>query len=244
MIKSTNITDVTTRAGTLASEYSRADGEIWGLVTQLQLPSTPRQRRRLIYEVQLVLNRLGEKRDPQTAGLIKLAYSRGVHLVEPDDKVKTTPAVDVFIQSLRNRLTSAESTVASNLRDAVRRITLASAARALEESERLHPTLPDMLAPTGYTDRSGSKWSLGRYAGMVIRTVAHETLSEGTLAAMRSHGYDLVKVSSEKSHTPACESFDGKVFSLSPDNPDYPPLKSLPPFHPDCNHFIYRYAGS
>jgi hypothetical protein len=120
---------------------------------------------------------------------------------------------------------------------------LVSSVRTMEESTK-SIGLADTLAATGFTDRSGSKWSLSQYAEMAIRTVAHEALTEGTLAAMKAHGYELVKVSAEKTFSAACAPFNGGVFSLNEDNPDFPHLGTLPPFHPQCNHFLYYYGGT
>jgi minor capsid protein 2 len=237
-LPSPSIIDVKARIARLSGSYFRADGEIAGIIADYKRPITGRQRRIVVGKAQAILNDLGEKRNAQVAGLVRLGYSRGVHLVEPDDKLssKDMPGISILVKSLTGRLMTAEEAVIRNFRDAASRVSLLSSSAALQESQATEDRLSNTLA---LVDRRGGRWGMAQYAEMAIRTVAHEALSEGTLTAMKAHEWDLVSVSSEANPSPTCENFNGKTYSLD-SNPDYPKLTAVPPFHPQCEHFIYK----
>jgi hypothetical protein len=237
-----SIIDVQARINRMTGSYARAQGETQAVISGAVTPVTGRARKRLVGEVQTILNRLGEKRDAQVAGLITLAYVRGIHLVDPKDKLTASDkaAIATFQQSLRDQLRSAEQGIVRTFRDAVRRTTLQGAAMALQQSQNTGGALASMLQPASLVDRRGARWGILPYAEMALRTVSHEALTEGTLAGMKRHGLDLVNVSQTNGSTSsACEPFNGKTFSLSGDNPEYPQLTQVPPFHQSCEHFIY-----
>lgn len=51
-------------------------------------------------------------------------------------------------------------------------------------------------------------------------------------------GADLVQVSSHNTDTPLCQEFEGKIYSISGKDPDFPALEEIPPFHPNCLHSL------
>lgn len=94
---------------------------------------------------------------------------------------------------------------------------------------------------TAFVDKQGREWNLSSYAEMSIRTVSREVSTLGALQRFDGGGIDLVMIST---HYPTCEfcaTLQGRVFSISGLNPDYPKLDRHPPFHPNCGHVLSAY---
>ena len=89
-------------------------------------------------------------------------------------------------------------------------------------------------------DRAGRKWEPDRYIRMYARTRTRELQTQGIEDRMNDYGFDLVKISE---HTDVdgmdiCNEYEGNVYSLSGNHPDYPSLTERPPFHPNCAHVM------
>lgn len=90
------------------------------------------------------------------------------------------------------------------------------------------------------TDKNGKKrnFKLKSYTDMVARTKLRESATLATVDTTISVGGDLVQVSSHNTQTPLDAQFEGKIYSLSGKDPDFPKATLLPPFHPYCIHSI------
>lgn len=77
------------------------------------------------------------------------------------------------------------------------------------------------------------------YAELVARTRFHEVQSLATLDVADNVGSDLVVVSNHNTTTPQCMEHEGVVYSISGNDPDFPPLTDSPPFHPNCLHTLH-----
>ena len=75
---------------------------------------------------------------------------------------------------------------------------------------------------TAFVDRSGRKWSLESYATMATRTTGRQATALGTLLADEEH--DLYRISAHGSTCPVCAPLEGRVYSRSGNDPNYPPL--------------------
>ncbi|MDR0905773.1 MAG: phage minor capsid protein [Oscillospiraceae bacterium] len=109
---------------------------------------------------------------------------------------------------------------------------------------------------TAFTDKSGRNWSLSNYANMATRTTSRQSTNLGALFAFPEH--DLYKISSHASTCPICAPFEGRVYSRSGENPNYPPLSSAfgkvdaagpnsldnsyLNIHPNCKHTLIPYT--
>lgn len=88
---------------------------------------------------------------------------------------------------------------------------------------------------------------LDAYAELVARTTVHEIRNTANLNLGARIGNDLVKVSEHFGACPICTPYQGRVFSVSGNNPSYPYLYSTPfsntyqNFHPRCRHVITQY---
>lgn len=102
----------------------------------------------------------------------------------------------------------------------------------------------------GFVDKSGRRWDLLNYSEMLTRTKALEATNTGTENRMRENGLDLVLISSHHADD-WCKFYENRVFSISGESSEYPPLSQTPnrgcPFHPRCKHsetpFIEKFEG-
>lgn len=75
-----------------------------------------------------------------------------------------------------------------------------------------------------FTDKAGRDWSLHTYCSMVTRTTSRQAEVLSVLSA--DPGQDLFKVNSTSTACPLCAPYEGRVYSKSGTDPDFPPLAS------------------
>lgn len=109
---------------------------------------------------------------------------------------------------------------------------------------------------TAFTDKAGRKWSLSGYCIMATRTTSRQAQILSVLTADPEQ--DLFQITSHGTTCPVCAPLEGRVYSKSGQNPDYPPLaaafgkvdKEGPDtlantylnIHPNCLHAIRPYS--
>lgn len=89
------------------------------------------------------------------------------------------------------------------------------------------------------------QYNIDSYAEMVARTKLIEASSMAVIDTAQEVGADLVQVSSHNTRCEECAEYEGKIFSISGSDPDFPALDAAPPFHPNCMHditVVYRSA--
>lgn len=89
-------------------------------------------------------------------------------------------------------------------------------------------------------DKNGkpTQWQVSTYSELVARTKLQETSTQAVVNSTMAVGGDLVQVSSHNTRTPFDAQFEGKIYSLSGNDPDFPQATILPPYHPNCLHSI------
>lgn len=108
---------------------------------------------------------------------------------------------------------------------------------------------------TAFVDRAGRQWSLQAYGNMAVRTTARQAQVAAILTADDHDLWQIVKIGST---CPVCAALEGRVYSKSGTNPDYPPLTlafgKVDPagtdeltntylnIHPNCLHSLVRYT--
>lgn len=92
-------------------------------------------------------------------------------------------------------------------------------------------------------DKNGitRNYDIKKYSEMVARTELRQIQTDGTVNLALAYGSDLVQVSAHNTETPYDSQFEGRIYSLSGKDPDFPPAYDLPPFHPECIHVITVY---
>jgi len=82
------------------------------------------------------------------------------------------------------------------------------------------------------------QFKVSTYSDMVAKTKLIEAQTQAVVNTTAGLGEDLVQVSSHNTETAYDAQFEGKIFSLSGNDPDFPIATDLPPFHPRCKHSI------
>ena len=74
---------------------------------------------------------------------------------------------------------------------------------------------------TAFVDKAGLEWSLESYCSMATRTTGRQAQ---VAAALTADDWDLWEIVKIGSTCPLCSAYEGRVYSKSGTDPDYPPL--------------------
>ncbi|WP_366593748.1 phage minor capsid protein (plasmid) [Bacillus velezensis] len=134
-------------------------------------------------------------------------------------------------------------------RDIITRTTAEVLAGTKTSQQALRDTMKQWATkgiPVLKTANGGRRYAEG-YAYTVIRTIGNNVTNEMQEARFTSYGVDLVEISSHSGARPKCAPFQGKIFSRSGNDPQYPALSSTSMGEPDglfginCGHVKYPY---
>jgi hypothetical protein len=143
--------------------------------------------------------------------------------------------------------------IGRRINDEFRKVGLEVVQRKLTEGMTIRQTRAALLEEltqsglTSFVDQAGRRWQLPQYAEMVARTTSREAYTAGTVAVVQRAGYDLVQATTHFPTCHICASRQGRVYSLSGTNPDYPALSSSGeyfPWHPNCGHVLTPWIES
>lgn len=179
--------------------------------------------------------------------------------------------VDQLVASLMGEITDATITAYATVQSALigrvepdvyRRIGLEQVALQQAQGRGTYKVLPEFVQAlrregiTAFVDKAGRNWSLHTYCAMVSRTTSRQAEVLAVLTADPEQ--DLYRISSHGTTCAICAPFEGRVYSKSGTNPDYPPLaaafgKQDPNgpdtlantwlnIHPGCLHSIYAFS--
>ena len=109
---------------------------------------------------------------------------------------------------------------------------------------------------TAFVDKAGRRWRLSAYAGMVLRTTSRQ--AEVLSVLTQDDGWDLYKISKHGTTCKRCAVWEGRIFSKSGRDNDFPPLSAafgkVDPsgpdtldnswlnIHPSCLHQLIRWT--
>ena len=179
--------------------------------------------------------------------------------------------VDQLVASLMGEITDATITAYATVQSALigrvepdvyRRIGMEQVALQQARGTGTYKMLPGFVEAlrregiTAFVDKAGRHWSLHTYCAMVSRTTSRQAEVLAVLTADPEQ--DLYRISSHGTTCAICAPFEGRVYSKSGTNPDYPPLaaafgKQDPNgpdtlantwlnLHPNCLHSVYSYS--
>lgn len=89
-------------------------------------------------------------------------------------------------------------------------------------------------------DKNGvtRQYNVDAYAEMVARTKLIEATTAGVVSSTLDCGGDLVQISAHNTLCEVCQEYEGKIYSITGNDPDFPDVTELPPFHPNCQHTV------
>lgn len=130
--------------------------------------------------------------------------------------------------------------------------------KQIKASEEILNEMISSLQKNGlyaFLDKGGKRWTLENYCAMTIRTTSSQTTNLGEVFSDEEH--DLYYIVPHKGSCPICAKYEGKVYSRSGTNPNYPSLASvfgkIDPagsnsldntyltIHPNCRHKLVKY---
>ncbi|MBD5153777.1 MAG: minor capsid protein [Oscillibacter sp.] len=182
-----------------------------------------------------------------------------------------TDIVQRLTMNLMGEIDAATATVTATLQNALigriesdifRRVGLEQAAAMQATGRGVYKALPQFVEVlrregiTAFVDRAGRHWSLHTYGSMVLRTTSRQAEVLSVLTENPDH--DLYKISSHGTTCKLCAPLEGRVYSKSGTDPDFPPLaaafgkvdKAGPDtlsntylnIHPSCLHSIVAWT--
>ena len=203
---------------------------------------------------------------PETAAKHTAGYANAAVLTGEQHAI-----VDQLVMNLMGEITDASMTVMATLQSALigrvepdvyRRVGLEQVALQQARGTGAYKMLPGFVEAlrregvTAFVDKAGRHWSLHTYCAMVSRTTSRQAEVLAVLTADPEQ--DLYRISSHGTTCAICAPFEGRVYSKSGTNPDYPPLaaafgKQDPAgpdtlantwlnIHPGCLHSIYAFS--
>lgn len=178
-----------------------------------------------------------------------------------------TTIVEQLTMQMMERITDAAMTTMSTLQSAIigrvepdiyRRVGLEQVAAQQAVGRGVNASVPAFVQALrregvrAFTDKAGRNWSLHTYCTMVSRTTSRQAEILSVLTTDPAH--DLYKISSHGTTCGLCAPYEGRVYSKSGTDPDFPPLASafgkIDPagpndlsntwlnIHPNCLHVL------
>ena len=179
--------------------------------------------------------------------------------------------VDQLVANLMGEITDASVTVMATVQSALigriepdvyRRVGLEQVALRQATGQGVYKQLPAFVEAlrregvTAFVDKAGRHWSLHTYGSMVSRTTSRQAEMLASLTADPEQ--DLYRITRTGTTCALCAPYEGRVYSKSGTNPDYPPLsdafgKQDPNgpntltntwlnIHPQCRHSLQSYT--
>ena len=253
----------------LIQTYENAQAVIGRKITQRRrIGNLTRYQEAILADVELEIARLNR----YTANFAKehgpINYKQGAMFIQnwlkarelqfsPFDERSNlhTNAVQIIVQNITDTFSNANNFMGRRVEDSVRAAGLRAASLQLTAGQTISETrnfLVQELADRGFeslTDRSGRKWQLSTYSQMVARTTAIEAINTGRFNKLREDDYDLVKMTQHFGACPICGPLEGRVYSISGNNRDYPALydtalaRGFDIVHPNCAHTFTPYIS-
>ena len=175
--------------------------------------------------------------------------------------------VDNLVAALMGEIADASMTVMATLQSALigrvepdvyRRVGLEQVAAQQAVGRGVNASVPAFVQALrregvrAFTDKAGRNWSLHTYCTMVSRTTSRQAEVLAVLTADPEH--DLYMISSHGTTCALCAPYEGRVYSRSGTDPDFPPLAAafgkMDPagpdtlantwlnIHPNCLHVL------
>ena len=160
-------------------------------------------------------------------------YSNARAMTAPTNKIMMETLADNLLGEIIEATAKAATTAATLYtiarldEDALRKAALSSTAYAEALGKGAYASAELMEATirnhgiTSFVDKAGRHWSLTDYCNMAARTTARQAEVAGVLS---KDDHDLYQIVQHPSACGLCASFQGRVYSKSGTNPNYPPL--------------------
>ena len=257
----------------MIEKYETAEAEIRAEIEKEPQGSQRKYSERLLARITAILTGLCAATETWGNRHIPKIYNEGVQQAQrsvnaqykaadrtPPDIARMTSAdfdsISILQRNLNTDLTNAVDHVGRMMEDEIRKAGLQASLEKVSSGKtvkQMQRNLVQMLENKGVAAieymRGGKKcyMSLDAYAELVARSTVHEARNTANINLGVRIGNDLVKMSSHFGSCPICAPYEGRVFSVSGTNPNYPALYDTPwsstyqNFHPHCRHILTQY---
>ncbi len=205
---------------------------------------------------------------PETAAKHAAGYANAAVLTGEQHAI-----VGRLAANLMGEITDASMTVMATLQSALfgrvepdiyRRVGLEQVAAQQAAGRGVNASVPSFVQALrregvrAFTDKAGRDWSLHTYCTMVSRTTSRQAEVLAVLTADPEH--DLYMISSHGTTCALCAPYEGRVYSRSGTDPDFPPLAAafgkVDPagpdtlantwlnIHPNCLHVLLPWTAA
>lgn len=185
------------------------------------------------------------------------SYMRGMDWADKDPLMsgKAIPgfgsihqqAAQVLAENTYSRLEDVDHVIGRKVGDLARSISLEASKGSVlgyqttkQAAKRIRQDLADH-GITGFVDKAGHQWDLGRYAKVLAQETTNGAFRQGTINRFQEHGHDLVRISTHSGSCPKCIPWQGRTLSISGNDPDYPSLAEAQGaglLHVGCLHVL------
>jgi len=207
-------------------------------------------------EIKSIIDELNKVKPTQINKAVKIAYARGVEAA--DNELSITGAlaqidpskVKALAQATIFKLDKMITPILRSADDIYRRvITQSIQLMVTGYKTRLQATQFALgrFSDSGiaaFIDKQGRRWAMPSYAEMATRTGFVQANLQGTTDRMNELDQDLCYVTEHPKECEKCRPWEGKILSMSGNNPNYPSLaeaRSEGLFHPRCGHSMAIY---
>ncbi len=169
---------------------------------------------------------------PETAVKHLSGYLNAAKLTSEQTKI-----VELLVNNLLGEIDEASATVMTKLTEALlgrqeadifRTAGLRATASMQAVGKGVSKAIPDFVRALqregvpAFVDKAGRTWSLHSYANMVCRTTSRQAEVSAVLTADEEQ--DLYQITKHGTTCPLCAPYEGRVYSKSGLDPDFPPL--------------------
>jgi hypothetical protein len=185
------------------------------------------------------------------------SYMRGMDWADKDPLMsgKAIPgfgsihqqAAQVLAENTYSRLEDVDHVIGRKVGDLARSISLEASKGSVlgyqttkQAAKRIRQDLADH-GITGFVDKAGHQWDLGRYAKVLAQETTNGAFRQGSINRYQEHGHDLVRISTHSGSCPKCIPWQGRTLSISGNDPDYPSLAEAQGaglLHVGCLHVL------
>lgn len=183
------------------------------------------------------------------------AIERGIDIAPPQDKI--SPTVKAITEQYANHglndmnytMQSLLNGVNSIYKETIEQTTLRYALGDITLDDALKRTCSKWISQGGVSilDSAGRNWTPESYSRMVLLTNNRNITTNVQLERNKEYGNDLIEISSHAGAREGCAPYQGKIYSQTGANKDYPPLSSTSYGEPaglggiNCHHDFYCY---
>lgn len=246
----------------LKTQYESSQAKLIDIIANAETKgNSTTYRNRILNSVNEELRTLDKFASEWVNDNIPKAYEKGVNdaytayralNIDVSKVAASQKVLKNLVDNTLGQLTDASQFVGRRIKDDLRQAGVEAIVQKLSMGDTVKQTKANLLKKmsdkgiTAIVDKRGRNINLDSYAEMVARTTTREATNQGTLDEVTGNGRDLVQITSHFSSCPMCSVYEGRVYSISGKDKEYPKLAEVfsggfSTIHPNCSHSVTPY---